>query len=177
MLKNNGLIFYNQNHVNNDYLIKKYDLNFEDKKIHYPLTYDYYVFILPNFVQEIVDSDITGHPCGYHFKKSKHFKVKGIKKIGVSSNKHIYNLFHVIKGKPNIFLPKQKPKNIFSRVVSKIGFTDISNYEKIELEEGDVILLPNSKMASINNFYIENDSIILKHEIEFLGKEGYAGKK
>ena len=61
-------------------------------------------------------------------------------------------------------------------MVSKIGFTDISNYEKIQLEEGDVLLLPNSKIAPINNFYIENDSMILQHDVKFMGKEGYAGK-
>ena len=176
MLKNNGLIFYNQNHVNNDYLIKKYDLNFEVEKIHYPLTYDYYIFILPNFIQEIVDSDATGHPCGYQICNSKHFKVKERKKIKVSSDLHDYHLVHIIKGEPNIFLPKQKPKNIFSKVVSKIGFTDISNYEKIQLEEGDVLLLPNSNIAPINNFYIENDSMILQHDIKFMCKEGYGGK-
>lgn len=161
MIIKNEIVSYYKSRVNNDYLIKKYELDFNQKKINYVQTYDYYYFILPNFISDMVKEGMTLHPPGIQLRKSKHFGNSKRKKI--KSRRNSYLLLHVIDGEPKIFIPNKKRS-----LLSKIKGMKESDFDYEVLSKGDVLILPKG-----NTFYIENQSTILTHEFCEVGQEGY----
>ena len=162
MIVTNDIISYYKSKVNNEYLIKKYNFDFSQKKINYIQTYDYYYFILPNFISDMVQEGVIDHPPGIQIEKSKHFINKKRKKI--RSKKNSYLVLHVIDGEPKIFIPRKK-----RGFLSKIKGMEESDFDQEVLSKGDVLVLPKG-----NTFYVENQSTILTHDFCEVGNEGHA---
>jgi|TARA_B100000035_G_scaffold83408_2_gene69998 hypothetical protein len=160
MIVKNGIIAYYKSRVNNDYLIKKYNFDFNQEKINYTQTYDYYYFILPNFISDMVKEGVTLHPPGIQLAKSKHFTNNKRKKI--KSKKSSYLIIHVIDGESKIFIPNKKKS-----LLSKIKGMKESDFDYEILSKGDVVILPKG-----STFYIENQSTILTHELREVRTDG-----
>lgn len=159
--------YYFQTHISNQYLIKKYDLNFKNKKIPYQLTYDYYYYIIPNFIKILEDNNLHfKSTVGTHILNSKHFEIKKTKKIKYNKNKFL--IIHIIEGESKIIFSNKKSNNILSH----FGYFNVKQVNSLNVSEGDVLIFPKELNVYMED--MENDSIVLTHELDFILNEGYS---